>query len=152
MFVNVQSLENKTDKLHSRISMQRPILYRVLFRTPPYCETWLGERTPDEAITPDGYTVFREDHCTADSGKTNGGTAALVKQTWCIDWKMISKSCSEDVEYLTLKLSPFYLPRLVSMKIHILMPLLLFWEFLTTTISGKHTKTTLICNLPHQGK
>ncbi|XP_032872293.1 NACHT, LRR and PYD domains-containing protein 12-like [Amblyraja radiata] len=77
-----------------------------------FCETWLGERTPDEAITPDGYTAFREDRSAADSGKTRGGgTAVLVKQTWCTDCKLISKSCSENVEDLTVKLRPFYLPR-----------------------------------------
>lgn len=51
---NVQSLENKIDELHTRISTQ--------VRSAPYCvfcKTWLGERTPNTAITPDGYGVFR---------------------------------------------------------------------------------------------
>lgn len=109
LFANVQSLENKVDELHARISMQKDIRDCSILC---FCETWLGERTPDEAMTPDGYTVFREDRCAVESGKTRGGgTAALVKKSWCTDSKIISTSCSEHVEYLTLRLRPFYLPR-----------------------------------------
>ncbi|XP_073720820.1 uncharacterized protein [Misgurnus anguillicaudatus] len=97
------------DELRVRISTQRDIQDCSMLC---FCETWLGKRTPDEAITPDGYTAFREDRSAVDSGKTRGGgTAVLVKQTWCTDCKLISKSCSENVEFLTLKLRPFYLPR-----------------------------------------
>ena len=37
--------------------------------------------------------------------------AILVKQSWCMHCRIISKSCSENVEYLTVRLRPFYLPR-----------------------------------------
>ncbi len=40
-----------------------------------------------------------------------GGIAILVKQSWSTDNTVISQSCSEDVEYITLKCRPFYLPR-----------------------------------------
>jgi hypothetical protein len=71
-----------------------------------------GEKSPDEAVTLDGYTVFRGDRSARDSGKTRGGgTAIYVKQSWCKDCRIISKSCSENVEYLTVRLRPFYLPR-----------------------------------------
>lgn len=74
-----------------------------------FCETWLEERTPDAAITPESYTIYRADWNNAESGKTRSGR--IIKQSWCIDCKIISKSCSENVEYLTLKLRPFYLSR-----------------------------------------
>ncbi|KAK0146756.1 hypothetical protein N1851_013962 [Merluccius polli] len=104
LFANVQSLENKMDELHARISMQKDIQDCTLLC---FCETWLGERTPDEAVTPDGYTVFRGDRSARESG---GGMAILVKQSWCTDRRIISKSCSENVEYLTVRLRQFYLP------------------------------------------
>ncbi|KAI2645121.1 hypothetical protein H4Q32_027825 [Labeo rohita] len=107
LFANVQSLDNKMDELHARISMQKEVQECSILC---FCETWLGERTPDVALTPDGYTVFRADRSAEDSGKTHGGgTAALVKKSWCTDCKITSKSCSENVEFLTLKV--FYLPR-----------------------------------------
>lgn len=80
LFANIQSLENKMNELHARISMQKNIRDCSILCL---CETWLGERTPDEAVTPGGYTLVREDR-SADSGKTRGGgTAVLVKQSWC---------------------------------------------------------------------
>ena len=60
-----------------------------------------GEKSPDEAVTLDGYTVFRGDRSARDSGKTRGGgTVIYVKHSWCTDCRIISKSCSENVEYL----------------------------------------------------
>ena len=97
------------DELHVRISTQKDIQDCTLFC---FCETWLGEKSPDAAVTLDGYTVFRGDRSARDSGKTRGGgTAIYVKQSWCKDCRIISKSCSENVEYLTVRLRPFYLPR-----------------------------------------
>lgn len=53
LFANVQSLANKMDDPFSRMATQRYIQdCSVLF-----CETWLGQRTPDDAIKPAGYTV-----------------------------------------------------------------------------------------------
>lgn len=76
-----------------------------------FYETWLGERMPDEAIKLHGDTVFKGDRSMTTSGKTHsGGTAVLVKQTWCTDCGIIFKSCSENVEYLEY-LQLFYLPR-----------------------------------------
>ena len=46
------------DELCARISTQKDIQDCTLLC---FCETWLGERTPDEAVTLDGYTVFRGD-------------------------------------------------------------------------------------------
>ena len=53
-FANVQSLENKMDELHARTSTQKDIQdFSILC----FCETWQGERTPDEAVIKGRYTV-----------------------------------------------------------------------------------------------
>jgi len=56
-----------------------------------FCQTWLRDKTPGESITPEGYMVFRADLNAVKCGKTHGrGTAIFVKQSWCIDSKVIS--------------------------------------------------------------
>ncbi|CAM4331524.1 unnamed protein product [Leuciscus chuanchicus] len=63
------------DELRVQISTQRDLQDCSMLC---FCETWLGERTPDEAITLDGYTAFREDRSAVDSGKTRGGGTAVL--------------------------------------------------------------------------
>jgi len=107
LFANVQSMDNKMDELQARISTQRYVQDCSML-----CETWLNGEIPDEPLTPGGYTIFRADRDTERSGNTRGGgTAILVKQSWCTDCKVISRFCSEDVEYLTLRCGPYFLPR-----------------------------------------
>ncbi|XP_031697296.1 uncharacterized protein LOC116379479, partial [Anarrhichthys ocellatus] len=85
LFANVQSLVNKMDELLCRIATQRYIQDCSVLC---FCETWLGETTPDEVITPGGYKAFRADRKAADCGKTRGGgTAIFVKLSWCTDTK-----------------------------------------------------------------
>lgn len=56
--------------------------------------------------------VFRQARCVVGNGKTHRGeTTALIKQSLCTNSTIISKSCTENVKYLTLKQWPFYLPR-----------------------------------------
>lgn len=96
------------NKLHAQISKLKDIQECSILC---FCETWPGERTPDTAISPDGYMVFRADQSCTGTGKSrSGGIAALVKQSWCTDCKITSKSCPENVEFLTVRLRPFYLP------------------------------------------
>lgn len=109
IYFNVQSLDNKMDELHLRISTQRYVWDCSMLC---FCETWLSGTTPDEPITPGGYMIFRADRDAERSSKTRGrGTAILLKLSWCTDGKVLSRFCFEDVEYLTLKCRPFYLPR-----------------------------------------
>lgn len=35
-----------------------------------FCETWLGDKTPDESMTPEGYMVYRADRNVVECGKT----------------------------------------------------------------------------------
>lgn len=95
LFANVQSLENKMDELHARISKQRYVQDCSMLC---FCETWLGDKTPDESITPEGYMVYRANCNAVDCGKTRGGgTAIFVNQSWCTDSKVISQYCCETI-------------------------------------------------------
>lgn len=76
------------DELHVWIPMQR---YSQDCSMLCFCQMWLGDTTPDESITPEGYMVFRADLKAVECGKTHGrGTAIFVKQSWCTDSKVIS--------------------------------------------------------------
>ena len=68
--------------------------------------------TPDSAFTPPGFTSFRADRCPDQSGKQiGGGICFLINDRWCKDIKMISKSCSSQLETLVINCQPFYSPR-----------------------------------------
>ena len=64
-------------------------------------ETWLDPLTPDIAVTAPGYTLFRADRCPVLSQKEKGGgVCILVNQRWCNDAKLVSQSCSLELETL----------------------------------------------------
>ena len=49
---------------------------------------------------------------TKDSGKlAGGGVCAYVNNRWCTDITVYDQFCDDNIEYLTLSLRPFYLPR-----------------------------------------
>lgn len=105
--------------LTSRLTTQWYIQVCSVLR---FCQTWLGQGTSDEAITLAGYSVYSAEEC----GKTRGGgTAILVKHSWSTNKSVISQSCSENVEYITVKRRPFYLPRELQCIILILVALML---------------------------
>lgn len=54
-------------------------------------ETWLSQRSPNEANTPAAYTAYKDNHNTKECGKSHGGVmAVLVKQSGCMEVKVIS--------------------------------------------------------------
>lgn len=96
------------EDLHSRLATQRYIQDVSVLG---FCETWLCDRTPDEATTPAtpaGNTLVRVNRNATECSKTQwGGTAVLVKLSGVV----ISLLCSENVEYITVKCRPFYILR-----------------------------------------
>lgn len=72
-------------------------------------ETWLNHTVPDNAIQVDGLTAFRADRSNALSGKCKGGGVCIFINNNNV--KVISSHCSEDIEFLTVKRCPVYLPR-----------------------------------------
>ncbi|KAJ8366248.1 hypothetical protein AAFF_G00364990 [Aldrovandia affinis] len=55
---NVQSLDNKMDELHARINFQRDIADCCVL---VFTETWLDPAVPDSAVTPAGFSIYRQD-------------------------------------------------------------------------------------------
>ena len=72
-----------------------------------FTETWLNNNIPDAAVTPPGYSIYRCDR----TAKTGGGVCFLINHLWCTNSTIISQSCSPDLEYISIKCRPFYLPR-----------------------------------------
>ena len=109
VLANVQRLYNKTDELHARIQTQRDFRDCSVFI---FSGTWLNSSHPDSALEPPGFTIYRTDRSAEVTGKTcGGGVCFLVNKAWCTDVKVISSTCSPDLETLTIKCRPYYLPR-----------------------------------------
>lgn len=74
LLANVQSLENKLDKLRARITSQREIreCSALIFT-----ETWLSDKVLESAVQLQTHSIHRGDQ-TAASGKTKGGGVQLV--------------------------------------------------------------------------
>lgn len=103
---NSRSLVNKMDEIRLRIT-SHCMDSCVMVIT----ETWLDSAIPDAVIDLQGRTVYRADR-TADSGKSKcGGVCIYVSNAWCTSTDIIKTYCSRDIEYLTLKCRPFYVPR-----------------------------------------
>ena len=67
---------------------------------------------PDSLVQPPGFTIFRQDRDHQATGKRQGGGVCfLVNDRWCTDVRIISQGCTADLEHLTIKCRPFYLPR-----------------------------------------
>ncbi|XP_024121111.1 uncharacterized protein LOC112142095 [Oryzias melastigma] len=105
---NARSLLNKMDELRLQVATDNCVKdVCALLIT----ETWLQHSVPDSAIELAGYTALRRDR-TADSGKSRGGGVCVyVNNSWCTNTVTIDSQCSPDIEYLTVKCRPFYLPR-----------------------------------------
>ncbi|KAL0152385.1 hypothetical protein M9458_052108, partial [Cirrhinus mrigala] len=111
LLANVQSLENKLDDLRARAKFQRDIRDCNLLC---FTETWLNPAVPDHAIQPaEFFSVHRMDR-TRDSGKSRGGGVCLmVNNSWCNSASVVplARSCTPNLELLTIMCRPFYLPR-----------------------------------------
>ena len=73
-------------------------------------KTWLNNTVLDNAIQVDGPTTFWVDRTPALNGKL-WGSGIFVNNNRCTNAKIISSHCSEDIEFLTVKCRPFYIPR-----------------------------------------
>ena len=74
-------------------------------------ETWLNPLIPDSVIEIAGYTVQRHDR-TENSGKSRGGGVCMyINNSWCTDTAIVDSHCCPNLEYVTVKCRPFYLPR-----------------------------------------
>ena len=78
-------------------------------------ETWLTPDYPDSALQPPGYAVYRYDRNSYITGKSRGGGVCfLINKNWCTDICMISQGSTPNLEFITIKCRPSYLPRDIS--------------------------------------
>ena len=106
---NVQSANNKRDEFLNALKYKQDFKDCAIVC---FTETWLDESTPDVAICPEGYTVFRADRSPDLSGKKRGGgLCVLINQRWCTDSTEITALCSPDLELISIVCKPFYSPR-----------------------------------------
>ena len=94
------------DDLNARIKFQRDIRNCCVLA---FVETWLIPEISDTAVTPSGFSIYRQDR-TADSGKRRGeGVCVMVNFLWATDIAVLASHCSPVLELLTVKIRPFYL-------------------------------------------
>nr|XP_008286879.1 PREDICTED: uncharacterized protein LOC103362331 [Stegastes partitus] len=109
LLANIQSLDNKLDELRARIRYQRDTRdCNIICLT----ETWLTPTLLDHAIQPvEFFTVHRMDRMAESGTSRGGGVCLMTNNNWCRDVVCLSKSCSPNLELLTIKCWPFYLPQ-----------------------------------------
>ena len=104
---NVRSLRNKHDELAVRCK------YDFAYRNASMLcltETWLKETDPDSYYELDDYTLIRSDRNGEDCKTSGGGVCIYLKDAWCKNYNIVAKYCDANIELLTVKLRPFYLP------------------------------------------
>ncbi|KAI4891004.1 hypothetical protein NFI96_004964 [Prochilodus magdalenae] len=74
-------------------------------------ETWLNRSVPDAAIELAGHSVYRADRTEASGKSRGGGLCIYIHNNWCTAADTIEQHCSPDLEFLTLRCRPFFLPR-----------------------------------------
>ena len=105
---NVRSLCYKMDELNCIRTRQEFMNCCVYLIT----ESWLDDSVPDAAITPPGFAIFRTDRTFQEVDKeTGGGLCFSINQQWCADTRILSQTCTPEIETLTIRCCPFYLPR-----------------------------------------
>ena len=102
-------LYNKMDKLNIRIRTQRDFSDCCGFI---FTETWLDNSYPNSAMEPPGFSIYRQDRSPDTTGKRQGGGVCfLINNSWCNDVKILSSSCEPDLEQITIRCRPYYVPR-----------------------------------------
>ncbi|KAI4884175.1 hypothetical protein NFI96_007457 [Prochilodus magdalenae] len=103
---NSRSLVNKMDEIRLRITSNNMNSCVVIIT-----ETWLNRSVPDAAIELAGHSVYRADRTEASGKSRGGGLCIYIHNNWCTAADTIEQHCSPDLEFLTLRCRPFFLPR-----------------------------------------
>ncbi len=111
---NARSLVHKMDELKLQLAGNRFVRdCCVLIVT----ETWFHPGIPDAIVQLAGRTMLSQDR-TKDSGKSRGGGLCIyVYENWCNNGTIIDRHCSPDVEYMSVRCRPFFLPRELTVVI-----------------------------------
>ena len=111
LLANVQSLDNMVDKIRAWVAFQRDIRDCNILC---FMETWLSQDMLSESVRPPGFSMHRADREKHLSGKRKGGGVCfMINDSWCNhnNIQELKSFCSLDLEFLTIKCRPFYLPR-----------------------------------------
>ncbi|KAI4889320.1 hypothetical protein NFI96_006060 [Prochilodus magdalenae] len=103
---NSRSLVNKMAEIRLRITSNNMNSCVVIIT-----ETWLNRSVPDAAIELAGHSVYRADWTEASGKSRGGGLCIYIHNNWCTAADTIEQHCSPDLEFLTLRCRPFFLPR-----------------------------------------
>ncbi|KAL1260011.1 hypothetical protein QQF64_007838 [Cirrhinus molitorella] len=111
---NTRSLVYKTDYLELQLAGNRYVRDCCLLII---TETWLHPDIPNASMQLAGCTLLRWDR-TKDSGKSRGGGLCIyVHDNWCNNGTIIDKYSSLDLEYMSVRCRPFFLPRELTVVI-----------------------------------
>jgi len=62
-------------------------------------ESWLTSVIPDEAVQPQGFSLFLTDRSAEYTGKNQGtGVYCLINNNWCMEVQVLSQHCSPSLE------------------------------------------------------
>ncbi len=111
---NARSMAHKMDELKLYIAGNHHIRDCCIMVV---SETWLHPRIPDAAVQLADHTLHRWDR-NNDSGKSRGGGVCIyVHNDWSNNSIIIDSHCSPDLEFMTVKCRPFFLPRELTVVI-----------------------------------
>ena len=110
ILANVRSLRNKHNKLIACTKYLHEYREASLLCI---TESWLDDTIDDSCLAIDGFSgPFRLDRSPELSEKEHGGGVCVyVSNKWCSDITVKNTGCSKDIEFISLSLRPFYLPR-----------------------------------------
>ena len=109
ILANVNRLFNKYEELFSRIDNDKNFSNSQVIC---YTETWLKDEHPDSLVKPHGFDIFRLDRDLVETQKEDGGGVCFfINQMWCSNVKVVNKKCTKDLECISIKCRPFFLPR-----------------------------------------
>lgn len=107
----VQSLDNKMDDLRGRLKYQRDVRNCNILC---FTETWLTPSIRYNAIQPEeSLSVHHKDRMDESGKKKGGGICFMVNSNWCDTRNIttLTHFCSPNLEFLTIKCWPHFLPR-----------------------------------------
>lgn len=76
-----------------------------------FTETWLHSSIVDSAIELARRTLHRWDRTVSSGNTRGGGLCVYINNSWCTDTKTMFSYCCPDLENMTVKWRPLYLPR-----------------------------------------
>ncbi|XP_078249882.1 uncharacterized protein LOC144589337 [Pogona vitticeps] len=111
---NARSVANKMDDLRLQVSSSKFVKNCCMLLI---TETWLNPTIPNTVIDMEGFLLHRLDRDRNVGKCRGGGLCVFVRESWCTNSEIITRHCSLELEYLSVKCRPFYLPREFSVVI-----------------------------------